>query len=243
MAIKLIALDMDGTLLNKDNQVSEQNKSAIAKARELGVEVVLSTGRHISTCKPIADELLLSSYLITVNGSEIWTTEGELVERQPLGLESIKRLIELHKEHQTGLWMTSTEQVWREEIPDQLEEILWLKFGFNLKDETHRDLIWKELEKDPQFELSNSSPTNIEVNAIGINKATALEKVCNRLGITLEEVMTVGDSLNDIKMIKEAGLGIAMENAQPAVKKAADWVTGHHDQSGVAQAIEKWVLQ
>ncbi|QDP39323.1 Cof-type HAD-IIB family hydrolase [Radiobacillus deserti] len=243
MSIKLIALDMDGTLLNSENQVSERNKEAIKKARAQGVEVVLSTGRHISTCKPIADELELSSYLITGNGSEIWTTDGQLVDRQTIGLQEIKELIALHKKHKTGMWITSTERIWRNEIPESLEGLLWLKFGFHFEDEVLRDEVWKELEHNYQLELSNSSPTNIEVNATGINKAAALEKICLRLGIALKDVMTAGDSLNDIKMIQAAGIGIAMENAQESVKAAADWVTGHHNDSGVATAIEKWVLQ
>ncbi len=70
-------------------------------------------------------------------------------------------------------------------------------------------------------EVSNSSLTNIEVNAVGVNKAAAIEKVCERIGITMDQVMTAGDSLNDIKMIELAGLGIAMGNAQEPVKKSS----------------------
>lgn len=239
---KLIALDIDGTLLGSDHQVSSANRKAISRAREKGIEVILSTGRHYMTCSKIAKSLDLSSYLVTVNGSEIWTTSGELVERQLIDVEIIKILVELQKKHKAWAWMASTDEVFRGEIPEDLGAHDWLKFGFDLPNEKVRDTILEELSKEERIELSNSSPTNIEINAEGINKARAVEKVCGELGITMDQVITMGDSLNDIKMIEEAGLGIAMGNAQEEVKKAADWITGKNDEDGVAQAINHWVL-
>ncbi|MRH44591.1 HAD-IIB family hydrolase [Aquibacillus halophilus] len=240
--IRLIALDMDGTLLDADHRVSDENKKAITEARNKGVEVILSTGRHYSTCNEYAKELGLSSYLITVNGSEIWTASGELVDRQLLDLSLIQLLVDLHKKHNTSVWMISTEKVWRGEVPDNLDAHQWLKFGFDIEDEQVMKLVMDELEINESFELSNSSLTNIEVNAAGINKARAVEKVCHHLGITMDQVMAIGDSLNDIKMIEEAGLGIAMGNAQTDVKDVADWVTSKHTEDGVAKAIRNWVL-
>ncbi|WP_226035390.1 Cof-type HAD-IIB family hydrolase [Aquibacillus saliphilus] len=240
--VRLIALDMDGTLLDANHRVSEENKKAITAARNQGVEVILSTGRHFSTCNDYAKSLELSSYLITVNGSEIWTASGELVERQLLDIPLIKMLVDLHKKHKTSAWMTSTDQVFRGEVPDDLDAHQWLKFGFDIDDEQVKQLIMDELSINESLEVSNSSLTNIEVNAVGINKARAIEKVCQRLNITMDQVMAIGDSLNDIKMIEEAGLGIAMGNAQEDVKKVADWITSTHTESGVAHAIEKWVL-
>lgn len=240
--IKLVALDMDGTLLSPDQTVSERNQKAVAKALEQGIDVVLCTGRSLPTCRDFAKALNLSSYLITVNGSEIWTSTEELVERQLLDAEVIKRLVELRNTHKTRAWMVSTNQVWREDTPEEIDSHEWLKFGF---DTDSNDVKWKivnELSEDARLELSNSSPTNIEVNAVGINKAKALEKICKLNDITMEEVMTIGDSLNDIKMIKEAGLGVAMGNAQEEVKKTADWITATNEEDGVAKAIEHWVI-
>ncbi|MDC3413478.1 Cof-type HAD-IIB family hydrolase [Terrihalobacillus insolitus] len=242
MSIELIALDMDGTLLNSKEEVSAANRQAINKVRERGVEVVLSTGRHIMTSREYAKELNLSSYLITVNGSEIWTTKGELIDRQLIDLDSIKKLVELNEKYQTIAWITSAENVWRGKLPADLESHKWLKFGFNTDNQEMKDRILEELQDNEFLELSNSSPTNIEINAVGINKARALEKVCSRMGITLDKVMAMGDSLNDIKMIEEAGLGIAMGNAQEKVKEAADWVTNTNEEDGVARAIEHWLL-
>ncbi|PLR95079.1 Cof-type HAD-IIB family hydrolase [Bacillus sp. T33-2] len=240
--VKLIALDMDGTLLNDHHEVSEENKSAIKEAEAKGATVVLSTGRSLNTCRDYAVSLELSSYLVTVNGSEIWGPSGELVERNQVSTDHMQWMWDLSKEHKTGFWAISTDGTWHDEMPEDFHGKQWLKFGFNIEDDLIREKIMNDLSARQAFEISNSSPVNIEVNAIGINKAKGLRNVCELLGISMDNVMAVGDSLNDMAMIKEAGLGIAMGNAQPAVKEAADWVTGTNNESGVAQAIRKWVL-
>lgn len=240
--IKLIALDMDGTLLNNEHNVSEENRMAIKKAEKKGVHVVLSTGRSLKTARDYVLSLELSSYLVTVNGSEIWGPDGELVHRSPVATEHIQWMHELSSQHNARFWAISTENNWNNEMPDDLLSQEWLKFGFHIEEDDVREKVLKELKAKGLFELSNSSLVNIEVNALGINKAKGLEKVCGLLGISMENVMAVGDSLNDIAMITDAGLGIAMGNAQEAVKHAANDITGTNNENGVAQAIRKWVL-
>lgn len=242
MDIKLIALDMDGTLLNEEKEISAANRQAIKDAEAKGIHVVISTGRSMATLRDLAKSLSLSSYLVTVNGSEIWDEHGELVERNIVQNDLMTWMYDLSKTHNTGYWATSTERVFFDEMPEDLSTYQWLKFGYEIKDDEVRELILSELRSRDAFEITNSSPTNIEVNAIGINKAKGIEKVCSLLGITMENVMACGDSMNDIAMIKEAGLGIAMGNAQDIVKEAADWVTASNDEDGVAEAIKKWVL-
>ncbi|MFJ7727686.1 Cof-type HAD-IIB family hydrolase [Neobacillus sp. NPDC097160] len=240
--IKLVALDMDGTLLNNNGQISEANRLAIKAAQDKGIYVVLSTGRSLMTSREHADALELTSYLVTVNGSEIWDEKRELVERNLVKAELIEWMWQLTKQHKTKFWAISTERNWHDEMPEDIKNIEWLKFGFNIDDDATRELILKELEAKGEFELSNSAMKNIEVNPFGINKAKGLSIVCSRLGIEMKHVMAVGDSRNDLMMIKEAGLGIAMGNAQDVVKEAADWVTATNEEDGVAQAIRKWVL-
>ncbi|WP_223587820.1 Cof-type HAD-IIB family hydrolase [Neobacillus bataviensis] len=240
--IKLIALDMDGTLLNKKGKISEGNRQAIKEAQEKGIFVVLSTGRSLLTSREHADSLELTSYLVTVNGSEIWDEKREIVERNLVKSELIEWMWELSKQHKTKFWAISTERNWHDEMPGDLHTKEWLKFGFNIEDDATREFIKNELEAKGEFELSNSTLKNIEVNPTGINKAKGLKIVCERLGIEMNHVMAVGDSLNDMAMIKEAGLGVAMGNAQDAVKEAADWVTATNEEDGVAKAIRKWVL-
>lgn len=240
--IKLVALDMDGTLLNKKGEISEANRQAINTAQEKGIAVVLSTGRSIGTSREHADSLELTSYLVTVNGSEIWDHQRQLVERNLVDTELIQWMWELTKQHQTKFWAISTDRSWHNEMPEDLFSVEWLKFGFNIDDDTTRELIKQELEAKGEFELSNSTLKNIEVNPVGINKAKGLRMVCSRLGIDMKNVMAVGDSMNDLAMIKEAGIGVAMGNAQEIVKASADWITSTNEEDGVAKAIHKWVI-
>lgn len=240
--IKLVALDMDGTLLNNKGQVSEANRQAIKAAKDKGIFVVLSTGRSLTTSREHADSLELDSYLVTVNGSEIWDDKRELVERNLVKSEHIEWMWKLTQQHNTKFWAISTERNWHNEMPEDLHTVEWMKFGFNIDDDETRAIIMKELQEKGEFELSNSTLKNIEVNSAGINKAKGLELVCNRLGLEMKHVMAVGDSLNDLAMIKASGLGVAMGNAQDVVKESADWVTATNEEDGVAKAIQKWVL-
>lgn len=239
--VKLVALDMDGTLLNDEQTISEENRKAIKEAEEKGVYVVLSTGRTLMTCREFAESLELSSFLITANGSEIWDSSFQLVERQLLHPDHVKMMWELRNLHNTDFWAASVDKVWRGEFPEDIHSYEWLKFGFDIPDNEVRNRVLDELKKNKELEVT--SPTNIEVNAIGINKAAALAKVYERLGFTMDNVMAVGDSLNDIAMIKEAGLGVAMGNAQDIVKETADWITDTNTEHGVAKAIRHWVLR
>lgn len=240
---KLIALDMDGTLLNNQQEVSDENRAAIAKAQEQGVHVVLSTGRSLLTCREYAQSLQLSSYLITVNGSEIWDESGQLVERKLIEASHIEKMWNLTQEHKLNFWAVTTDKVWRDEFPEDIASQEWLKFGYDIPDDALREEVLKQIAGISDFEISNSSLTNLEINALGINKAKGIMTVCERLGISMDEVIAMGDSLNDMAMIEAAGCGIAMGNAQEAVKEAADWVTDTNVNNGVAKAISHWVLK
>ncbi|TFD99884.1 Cof-type HAD-IIB family hydrolase [Jeotgalibacillus sp. R-1-5s-1] len=243
--IKLIALDMDGTLLRDDHSVSDENRAAIKSAQDQGVSVMISTGRPLVYCQEIVESLGLATYLITVNGSEIWDQHLNLIDRTKIDSSHIEFMYNLAQKHNTNYWSSTVEGVWnkRTSFPENIHDYQWLKFGFNIEDDEIRETIRKELESRKVLEITNSSPTNIEVNAAGINKAAAIRKVCDRLNITMDSVMAVGDSLNDLAMIRESGIGVAMGNAQDAVKDEADWVTDTNEHDGVAKAIRKFVLK
>ncbi|GAE31012.1 Cof-type HAD-IIB family hydrolase [Alkalihalobacillus hemicellulosilyticus] len=241
--IKLIAIDMDGTLLNKDHQISSENRKVIKAAQDQGIHVVISTGRTRMTLDPLIENLSLNSYLITVNGSEIWNDSLELIERKTLDSDLVEYMWRLKEKHRTYCWAASVGNVWRESFPaEDIHSHEWMKFGFDIEDDTIRERIYEDLSKLGMLEITNSSPTNLEINAIGVNKAKAVELVCHKLGFTLENVMAIGDSLNDIAMIQEAGIGVAMGNAQDLVKEAADWISTSHEEDGVAKAIKTWCL-
>ncbi|RYG71688.1 HAD family phosphatase [Lentibacillus lipolyticus] len=243
MTIKLIALDMDGTLLNKDETISDYNRKRIEQALAKGVHVVISTGRWLGSCYPYVESLHLDSYLITCNGGEIWTVEKDLIERHLLEPERVRMMWELCTGLGVNTWMVSTNRVWYgSQRPDDFFAHEWLKFGCDSLDTEKLDKIVKDLSHYDDLELTNSLPTNVEINPKGVSKASALERVCEELGITMQHVLAAGDSLNDIKMIQAAGVGVAMGNAQDAIKQVADDVTETNEQHGVGKAIEKFVL-
>jgi len=242
--IKLIALDMDGTLLNNEHEVPHENQVAIEKAKEQGFHVVISTGRSLSTCKEIIEPLGESAYLVTINGGEIYDQHFNLIERNSFDPKDVRKLWDLTQKHQASFWSSTVQGRFSSQDPfeGEPEDYEWIKYGFNFEDEELRDTIIAELKDHDSFEVTNSSPLNLEINPAGINKATALRKVSKWLDITMDNVMAVGDSLNDIAMIREAGFGVAMGNAQDIVKEEANMVTGTNVENGVAQAIE-YVLE
>ncbi len=239
--IKLIALDMDGTLVNHDGDVSKENEEAVQRAKDNGIHVVLSTGRSLPFCRDIAEQLGHSAYLVTVNGGQIFDQELNLVESTHLDQDLVKRLWELKKKHDVYFWSSTTEGVFNTKKPfeKEIEEYNWLKFGFDIQDDDIRKVIYDEVMANEALEVTNSSPTNLEINPAGVNKAAALLKVCDWLDLSMENVMAVGDSMNDIAMIREAGFGVAMGNAQDRVKEAANWVTKDYTEHGVAHAIDR----
>ena len=121
----------------------------------------------------------------------------------------------------------------------EIDDYSWLKFGFDIQDDAIRKVITDEVMANEALEVTNSSPTNLEINPAGVNKAAALMKVCKWLDLSMDNVMAVGDSMNDIAMIREAGFGVAMGNAQDRVKEAADWITKDYTEHGVAHAIDR----
>lgn len=240
--IKMIALDMDGTLLNQENEVSENNRKAIARAMDKGVDVVLSTGRRLDTSFPYATSLGLSTYLVTCNGGQIWTMSKQLLEEHLLDPTLVERMYRIGERIGVDMWFVATTGLFQGSIPDDAKNLKWLKFGCSSFDHAKLQQARKELSQLEGIEMTNSLPTNLELNPKGVNKAVGLERVCRELNISLDNVLAAGDSLNDIKMIEACGIGVAMGNAQDPVKQAADFVTDTNINDGVAKAIEQFLI-
>lgn len=165
------------------------------------------------------------------------------MERHFLTEEEVRQLYELAVEESVGFWgHREGGFVSSQEFSPALFGEDWLKFGF-FSDDVHviaglRQTIagWS------QFEVTSSAPNNLEISRKGVSKASALAEIVQNLGIHRSEVMAIGDSLNDLEMIKWAGLGIAMGNAEIAVKEAADEITLTNEEDGVATAIREFLL-
>jgi Cof subfamily protein (haloacid dehalogenase superfamily) len=244
---KLVALDMDGTLLNDRSEISPVNTEWIHKAQEAGVTVMFATGRGFQSALPYAEQLKLDTPMITVNGSEIWRRPHVLHRRTFLNGEVIRRLHELAVTYDTWFWAYTVEGIFNKEKwlnPDtDWNSQHWLKFGFYTEEDDVRPVILQAIQSWGGLEITNSSPWNLEINPEGVTKASAIREVCGILGIDMSEVVAMGDSLNDLAVIQEAGLGVAMGNAQDAVKAAADYVTLTNNENGVAHILKEIVLK
>lgn len=241
---RLIALDMDGTTLTRDGKISAENQIWIQAARKAGVEVTFATGRHVKgVVREFVAEMQFEMPVVTVNGGEVWTRDGQLLARHVFPEADIQSLFEMAREYGLSYWGATIDKMMpMDDFPARVEGEDWLKFGMYGKNPELIRSVWTQLKDDNRFEISNSHALNVEINPSGVNKALGLQTVCKHLGIEAKQVVTMGDGMNDVAMLQWAGLGIAMGNAQDAVKRAADVTTANFDEDGVAQAIRKYVL-
>lgn len=264
--IKLVATDLDDTLLNHEWKISKRNILAIRQAVDIGVKVTLATGRMAVSTRRYARELGLDVPIITYHGALIEQgLSGEVLYRKvvPTDLAAdivenlLKRDVHTHIFIKDRVFTQKTNQysdfyckmagVLVEEVdilkvlekePEGLEKILCIGEESALK-QTSEDL--KEIYRD-RLHFTSSKPYFFDMVDKDVNKGTALKALSEQYNIRPDEIMAIGDSINDTEMITFAGLGVAVENAHPNIKKIATHITASNNRDGVAKAIEKFVL-
>lgn len=240
---RLLALDMDGTLLNDEQIITPITVKWIQKAVDAGVHVCLSTGRAFTSAYPYAEQLGLETPLITVNGSEVWRAPHEIYRRSLMDPRLIQEMYELAKADDIWFWAYAVDKVHKQDSwVDNVMDKEWLKFGYHTEDDELRHKLLLHLQDMGGLEITNSSEFNLEINPLGVNKATGIKEVCRLLGLEMSEVVAVGDSLNDLAAIQQSGLGVAMGNAQETVKQEADVVVATNNEDGIAEVIQKYIL-
>ncbi|OBZ09626.1 phosphoglycolate phosphatase, TA0175-type [Bacillus sp. FJAT-27264] len=240
---RLLALDMDGTLLNDEQIITPKTVEWIQKAVEAGVHVCLSTGRAFNSAWPYARQLGLETPMVTVNGSEVWRAPHELYRRSLMDPKLVSQLYDMAERYGIWFWAYSLEQVHnRENWDGNTDGREWLKFGYSTEDDDIRHKLLLELQDLGGLEITNSSPHNLEINPLGINKATGIKEVCQLLGIDMSQVVAVGDSLNDLAVIQQVGLGVAMGNAQETVLQEANAIVANNNEDGIAEVIQRFIL-
>ncbi len=265
MNYRLVAIDMDGTFLNENHIVSNANIEAVKRAIEQGVKVVVATGRDKKGIKPLMEYINFNNHFILYNGSMIYDSNvDEYIERYDMDYS------EAEKVYNHGVELNTTVVVWADDLHytnsrdsdiiryyeklnnEEFIEINSLKDIKHLKiqkvlysDNADRMLeVLKDLENHVfegcQYELS--FPLAIEFYNKNCSKGSSVKKYAKTLGIEPEEIIAIGDSMNDLSMIKMAGLGVAMGNASDLIKAEADFVTKTNSEDGVAYVIEKFIL-
>lgn len=266
MKIKLIATDLDDTLLRNDLTLSERVIHAIRQAKEQGVYVTFATGRMPSAARPYAEQLGLDVPIITYNGALIQESiSHKVLYRKVIPVELAREVIAFLLNERAHVHMYREDRVFVQKM-NEWSESYGQKTRVKVEEADLLELLQEEKEgveniiilgppeqlADLQeklkerflnkLHLTSSKPYFLELNHPEVNKGETLLNFAKGLGIKQEEIMAIGDSLNDIEMIKVAGLGVAMGNARQEVKDAAKVVTATNEEDGVAVAIEKYVL-
>lgn len=267
--IKLVAIDLDGTLLTGDKGISERNKIALAKAKAAGVKIVICTGRPLKAISTFLQELNLEEagdYSITFNGGLVQKNDtGEIMEKKVMTTQDVHDLYELGQMLDLPIDTISDGDVYqlpsapkRESLYSVLNNLL--KFYPATIDEITDERLYnkvvvaydanyldQQIAKIPQsfyerYEIIKTRDTLLEFMPKGVTKAYGISLLAKDLGIEQAEVMAIGDEENDLPMIEYAGVGVAMGNAVPMVKEAADVVVKSNEEDGVAEAVERFIL-
>jgi Cof subfamily protein (haloacid dehalogenase superfamily) len=257
--VRLVASDLDGTLLLPGETVSERTRAALAAAREAGITVVLVTGRQPRSLAPIAERIGVGGIAICANGALIWDLDtGTMVDSAPLAAEAATRLVHTLREAVPGLLLAveleerfGREPGWAEDSspvePGAVEDdALRLITGPVIKLlARHPSLPFPEFSERARRAVGDDAVATwaglrlVEISAAGVTKAFALERLCQRLGVDAAEVVAVGDMPNDLAMLRWAGTAVAVANATKEVLEAADQVTASNLEDGVAQLLER----
>ena len=264
--IKLIAIDIDGTLVNSKKEITPLVKETILKAKKLGKQIVICTGRPLSGAQQYLDELGLNNqdneYVVSFNGAVVESTSGQVIFEQGLtyndyiDLESIASKLNLHF-HSVSLDRIYTANRDLGYYTIYNSQIVKLGVSYRTQEEMRRIPIIKCMYIDdpdyldnkisnPLFNtmrdrvvFSKTEPFYYEATAAGVDKGSGLKRLCEYLNIKPENVMALGDQANDMPMLEYAGLGVAMGNDVDYTKKYANEITEDCDHDGVAAAINK----
>lgn len=272
MNYKLVAIDMDGTLLNSNNEVSERTKIAIEKAKDKGVYVVLATGRILKSALQYRRDLKITNPIVACNGAIIVNEHEEIIYKKPLDKNIIENILDLGKrnniyyhfydeygfyantlvEEVVSFYNTAAAKLKGIELDINIfkekQEVLTrndlnvLKFMFIDDDLEKLYKVRKELDQMGSLSTSSSWDNNIEVMGKGVSKGEGLTYLCKELNIDSKQVIAIGDNENDLSMLEFAGLGVAMGNSKDEIKNVSDYVTGTNNDDGVAKVLEKFIL-
>ena len=270
--IGIIALDLDGTLLNSNKELSAGNLAALQRAANAGIEIVPTTGRFYGGMPDVIRELPFVRYVITVNGAEVADLKtGEVIYKAEIPWQQAVDIMTLLDEYpviydcyqDNAAWMTAEQKKdidrivasphyrkmlreLRQPVPELKAVLAERKRGVQkVQLFTDQPELWTKMMKElpERFEnlcVSSSVSDNVEINQTHANKGEALRALADHLGLSHEATLAFGDGLNDLSMLRDAGIGVAMENACDEAKEIADWITLSCDEDGVAHGINKY---
>lgn len=282
--IKVIASDMDGTLLGDDHKPAPETLAAVKKACDAGIRFMIATGRNFpGAMAELKDAELVCDYIVG-SGAEVRNPQQEVVVTHPISIELCRAIYEEIRDYPLSVTFCTDGYDYKIGTPEEIEESLMLQMQLFFsnqpreelaKSETYRRIkkstrsmsdmdeleaagvpVYKlflysedkamldemntRLQRNKDIAVASSFPTNLEITDVKAQKGPVLKEYIESLGYTMDEVMVLGDSLNDLSMISmDFGATVAMANADPEVKSAAKYITKSNTEFGVAYAIEE----
>lgn len=272
MTYQLLAADMDGTLLNSQKEISQENVSAINRALELGKTVIFSTGRCIAELEDFLALFPKMRYVLCESGACVFDrAENRAIYLRPfepelaktildyarkqdvmpqvlVGNHSVMSISDVHNLHhfqmehyqrhfdRTGL-LTDDAYAYVEKAGWNVEKICL----YHTSPESRAESI-RQYEHLP-VAMALAETTSLELSPLGVDKGVGLEILCQHLNIPIEATIAVGDSFNDLSILKKAGLAVAVDNAVEPVKAVCQAVVADNDHHGVREAIETYLLK
>lgn len=266
MKYKMLVLDMDDTLLTDDHKISKENKEMLFKAQELGVYVVLASGRPTMAMTAFAKELQLdvyNSYMLSFNGAVITDVkEDKVLFEQSLTKQQIHELYDYSLKSRTHIITYVDGKIVSESDSEYIDvEVNITGMEHNkvpsfkdkvkaaavkcilLEEPTYLKGIEKELKAAmPHLSIAMSKPFFLEVAPNGIDKAASLKILAEKLNIHQSEIIAVGNAGNDLTMIEYAGLGVWVDNVTPELRDRADVIVASNNDHGVAEVVQRYIL-
>ena len=269
MKYKLLVLDVDGTLLNDESEISKRTLAALLKVQQMGVRIVLASGRPTYGLMPLAKTLELGNYggfVLSYNGCQIIKAQnGEILFERRINPEMLPYLEKKARKNGFAIFTyhddtlitdsPDNEYIKNEALLNNLKIIREDEFSTAidfapckcmLVSDKEKALIGLEQHWEKRLagtlDAFRSEPYFLEVVPCGVNKANTLGALLEHLGVTREEVIAVGDGVCDVTMLQLAGMGVALGHSQDSVKVCADYVTASNEEDGVALAVEKLIL-
>ena len=284
---KLVAIDLDGTMLNQYGIVTQKTKEAIKKAQENGIEVIIASGRPVDSIKTIAKEIKSEKYFISGNGAIIYDiTNDEIIYENTLKKQKALEIIKICEENSIYYNIYTEKEIVAKSL--QCNVLYYHKENANKEEneKTHINIVEnvydyisnrnekivkiticdnnqaifnsimrkiKEVGEVEVLDVSHMSRKMIrqgteeipieyfytEISNKNVDKWNAIEFLKEKMDIRTEEIIAIGDNVNDKKMIEKAGLGIAMGQSHPAIKEIANQITSSNAEAGVAEALEE----
>lgn len=261
--IKLIALDLDNTLLEKDLTIADKTLSLLQECAAKGITIVIATGRLFYSAEKYAKQIGPETKVLCYNGCLVSEADGTPIFSTSLTPEIMRKVANFAKERGLYSQFYKDHEILVEKVTDgttidpDLANTTAIEVGnYDTYEFTPspKAMIVAKPEDVPMYQdelktvigdetyIAQSQPYLIEIMPKDINKAHSLELLCQRLGITKDEVMACGDNTNDAEMVIWSGLGVAMANAVDSLKEVAEYVCSEERSYGVAEAIEKFCL-